>query len=478
MKRIVPLLLLAALGLTGCASAPGTRLPGPLPEDPSQTLDLAPPEPLATPTPQVPDRLLAEGATFTLADVVDVALRNNPATRSSWLRARAAAAQLGIARADYYPKLDLDVAAGRSDLTVSRGDPRVDSYGPTVSLEWLLLDLGGRSAGAEEARLGLLAADWAHDATVQDVVLGVTRSLVEYMSARAQAEAAAASVRAARTALEAATVRHDAGVGTIADVLQARTALSQAELQQLLYDGQTLALRGALATAMGLPASTPYDVGPLPADPPLETVENDVEALIAQALRQRPDLAAARLSANRAAMRVKSVRSDGLPRLSLAATAGHSWVDAGSLADDDVWSGRLLLNVPLFTGFEDTYLLRQAEDNAALAAAQAQGLEQQAILEVWVSSYGLRTATQLVRTSRDLLASASQSEAVALGRYKEGVGTIIDVLAAQSALAAARAQEVQARAGWFLALAQLARDTGAAAPDFQTAVTSVKRTEP
>jgi outer membrane protein TolC len=427
----------------------------------------------------VPERLLAEGAQFTLADVVDVALRNNPATRASWLQARAAAARLGIARADYYPKLDLDVAGSRSDLTVSpEGGERVDSYGATLSLDWLLLDFGGRSAGAEEARLGLLAADWTHDATVQEVVLGVTRALVEYMNARAQAEAASMSARAARTVLEAATVRHDAGVGTIADVLQARTALSQAELQQQLYEGQTLALRGALATAMGLPASTPYDVGPLPSDLPLDAVENDVEALITQALRQRPDLAAARLSAEKAAMRVGSVRSDGLPRLSLSATAGHTWVDAGALADGDVWSARLFLSVPLFTGFEDTYLLRQAEDNAALAAAQAQGLEQQAILEVWVSSYGLRTATKLVRTSRDLLASALQSEAVALGRYKEGVGTIIDVLAAQSALATARAQEVQARAGWFLALAQLARDTGAAAPNFQAAVTTVTRTEP
>ena len=45
-------------------------------------------------------------------------------------------------------------------------------------------------------------------------------------------------------------------------------------------------------------------------------------------------------------------------------------------------------------------------------------------------------------------------------RYREGVGTIIDVLTAQSALENARAQEVQSRADYLLALAELAHATG------------------
>jgi outer membrane protein TolC len=50
------------------------------------------------------------------------------------------------------------------------------------------------------------------------------------------------------------------------------------------------------------------------------------------------------------------------------------------------------------------------------------------------------------------------------GRYKEGVGNILDLLTAQAALSNARAQEVQARSLWFLAMAQLAHATGALLP--------------
>ena len=67
-------------------------------------------------------------------------------------------------------------------------------------------------------------------------------------------------------------------------------------------------------------------------------------------------------------------------------------------------------------------------------------------------------------TAQDLLASAEASYDVALGRYKEGVGSILDLLAAQSVLEDGRVQLVRARSDWFLALVQFTHDTGTLAP--------------
>ena len=82
------------------------------------------------------------------------------------------------------------------------------------------------------------------------------------------------------------------------------------------------------------------------------------------------------------------------------------------------------------------------------------------MLQVVTAYAGLQTATRRVHTAADLLASAQQSEQVALGRYREGVGSIVDLLLAQSALADARAQSIQTRWQWRQALAQLAHDVG------------------
>src|SRR5260370_37116939 len=109
--------------------------------------------------------------------------------------------------------------------------------------------------------------------------------------------------------------------------------------------------------------------------------------------------------------------------------------------------------MPLFTGCKDASDAAQAADQARAAEARAESVEQQVIVQVWSSYHGARTAAHRVRTARDLLASAQQSAEVATGRYKEGGGSILDLLTAQAALAAARAREGPAPAGWLLSLA-------------------------
>ena len=75
-------------------------------------------------------------------------------------------------------------------------------------------------------------------------------------------------------------------------------------------------------------------------------------------------------------------------------------------------------------------------------------MKQQVQFQVFSSYYALQTAARRVTTADDLLASAQSSEEAALGRYRAGVGLFVDLLTAQSALASARAQQVQARWTW------------------------------
>ena len=52
-------------------------------------------------------------AKLTLTDIVDLALRNNPATRLSWSNARSAAAAYGSSKGAYYPTIDGNVGVTR-----------------------------------------------------------------------------------------------------------------------------------------------------------------------------------------------------------------------------------------------------------------------------------------------------------------------------------------------------------------------------
>lgn len=209
--------------------------------------------------PQIPEDLRARASTLTLTDVVDVALRNSPQTRESWWRARAAAAEIGIRSASLLPEIDAQIEwlRARQALTGGAGALSETTLGPGLTINYLLFDFGGRQADVEAARQALFAEDFLHNQTVQDVVLQVERAYYQYQGTKALLAGERTSLQEAQTNLQAADERRRAGVATITDVLQSRTALAQGQLNVESLEGQLQAVRGGLAAAMGLPANLP-----------------------------------------------------------------------------------------------------------------------------------------------------------------------------------------------------------------------------
>jgi len=427
------------------------------PVDPFNTEAITSPRPLLFPVPgnsYEPCNALPAGAIYGVLEVVDLALCQNPKTHESWANARAQAAQVGVAQSAFLPGLDGKVAASQVRTNGINTNPASAS----LTLSWLLYDFGARSANLESARQFLSAAASTLDSTVQSVFLAALQSYYNTQAARAAVIAAQESEKASRESLSAAEVRYKVGTGTPADRLQAQTAWSQATLTRIRAEGLVKIAYGTLANVMGLDASQPLKLADIPDATPNATFERDIEALIAEARQRRPDLKAAEAQVKAAQSNVDYARASGLPTLSLG--AGPTWLDSGSVTSHANSIG-LTLTLPLFSGFETTYRVRSAQAQAEAASAQRDNVNLQVALDVWSAYQSLTTATQTIRTSTDLLASAEQSERVALGRYKAGVGSILDVLNAQSALAAARLQRIQALLDWHVSRASLAKAVGA-----------------
>jgi outer membrane protein len=421
------------------------------------------PEPLVTAATAlaVPPDLVQRIQQLTLGDVVDLALRNNPATRASWAQARAFADVLGSTRGQYYPTVNgsATLSRTRSPATLSRPAGYRTDYGPSLAINYLLLDFGGRSGSVERARQNLFAASLSHNATLQNTVLQAEAAYFTYMATVALLGAERSAIAEAQANLTAAQRRFTVGLATIADVLQAKTALSQEQLNLETIEGNLQAARGGLAAALGLPANLPFELAPLPATIPVGKITESVDSVINDALRNRPDLAAARAQAAAAAAQIRVARSAELPSLTLGSNAARTFSNPSAFAGPS-YGITFGLALPIFNGFSHQYDVAAARAQADAFSALADQTRQQVVTQVFVSYYALQTAERRVATADDLLNSAQQSVQVAAGRYREGVGSIIDLLTAQTALASARAQQVQSRWQWYTSLAQLARDTG------------------
>lgn len=407
---------------------------------------------------------------WSLADVIDLALKNNPATRQSWEDARAAAARLGMADGAEYPKLSLDASSyykylHRNDTDVTS---KTASFNPAINLSYLLFDFGARDANIKAASETLLAANWTQNKVVQDTILGTQRAYYLYLATKAVREARLKNLERAELALKIAKARQEAGVATISDVLSAKSSVSQAKLALETAEGQISTTRGSLAVAMGLPSNTPYDIENLPADIPYGRIGEEVEALIEKSLKARPDLMAARAGASAARENITKALSDDMPTLTLSAQTGLNFLDYNKAAvtpangdrrEENYFAG-VIFTYPLFTGYTSKFNIERARAEAKSADEKTRAMEQIAVNQVFTAYHILNTAAQKVKTSDDFVESAQRLEEVALGRYNEGVGTMLDLVTAQATLAEAKTQSIQARWEWHTALAQLAHDTG------------------
>ncbi|MFN8548553.1 MAG: TolC family protein [Candidatus Eisenbacteria bacterium] len=469
LSQFAPVLLAAPLALSACAhgmtGVSGVAATSPRPETPWTAPPTSRPAPRDESKPALPPELLATSAHWTLGDLVDIALRNSSTTRAAWEQARAAAARLGSARGAYFPQVD--ASASYSTQRAASFSDRVQSeerrYGGSLGLDWLLLIFGGRHADIAAAKQALIAADWAHNAAIQRVILEVERGYYDYRAAEALRLAEESSLNEAKRSLDAAEARHEAGLATIADVLQAKTAVAQAQLALDTANGRIQTTRGTLATAVGLPADTPYELQLDEETPAVVEIEESVEAFLERAREARPELAAARADLERARAEVRKTKAEGYPELRARGSVGRLYPDSPDRGQS-THAGSIGLSLPLFTGFAHHYDVREAEASARAAAARAEGTEQAVVMDVWTAYFNLKTAAQRLRTTDELLESATQSHEVAQGRYQSGVGSILDLLNAQTALENARAVSVGARADWFIAVAELSYAAGTLAP--------------
>ncbi len=166
---------------------------------------------------------------------------------------------------------------------------------------------------------------------------------------------------------------------------------------------------------------------------------------MAEAARQRPDLAAARAQVDAAVANVTVARVAGRPSISIAAGRTGSDQAGTSIRYSQVG---INVTIPIFSGFQVGYGVRQAQ--AALESQQvnAEQIRLNVSLQVWNAYYALDSANQQLATTSILIATASNNEQVAVGRYQAGVGTIIDLLTAQTAAANARQLRINAELNW------------------------------
>ena len=425
------------------APVPGVRWdsPGPLPavKSPAQA------------------ETIRTAAPLTLPELTEFALRNNPRTRQAWLAARAAAAGVGIEQADRLPQITGIATITRIQPvsgTTGVVSPWQTRYGPSVSLSYVLFDFGVSENQIEAAEYRLLATNLTQNRVLQDVVFQVEQAYYQLLGLEDLVRTNELSLNNSRTALEAVQKRRESGLATVADVYRVETQVAQAQLNLTRSQGDFEKAKGQLAASVGLPVNESLRVQTLNEQPQIREMTDAMATLLERAKANRPDLVAAEAQARAARAGANATAKAGLPSIEITSSAGHTrFTDDRPSATS--YALALNLRIPLFSGFRDTYSIRQAEAQAELAEAARDSLYRQTELDVWQAYYDLRTAASTIGSTEAQVKSAEQTAQATLARYQAGFGSILDLITAQLDESSARVQRIQSYLGWFTALARL-----------------------
>jgi outer membrane protein len=269
-------------------------------------------------------------------------------------------------------------------------------------------------------------------------------------------------------------------VGTQPEIAlaQQRSSTATARVQVITAENNYASAKALLNQAMGVEGPTDYDV----ADEMLPAVdgENDTtDALVSEALKDRPEFKSYREQLEAQRLTVASARGGWFPSLSASASFSNNGVDnLGTHAVNNkdyqftygsnfTYVGLSLTWFSAGGGFAPLSVrgqVRQQEAQLDFLQAQLEAVRLQVRVDVEQARLAVAANKQAVIAADEALVNANEQLRLAEGRYKTGVGSIIELGDAQVAQTSAAAQKIQAEFNLSTARAQLLKALGHSSP--------------
>ena len=466
--RFAPLLLSLAVA-TGCASTHGLAPQGRLNDaDTLQAQASLSPVRVSDAAFPTQDWWKALGDPQ-LDALVSEALQGTPSLQAADARVRQAQAQAGIA--DVARKPDVSASAQVSAVQLPEtlapapiGGELNTSGVVMLNFAWAPDLWGGQRARYEAAVGQLRAAEVDAQAARLMPAANIARTYVAL--AQAHDALAVADSEAARndSLLGLGKQRVAAGLDNEMQLRQAESGIASARQQAQAAQQQIDALRNALAALLGKGPDRGLQItAPQLLDAPAPRIP---DVMPSELLGHRPDVVAARWQVEAAARGVDATQATFKPSINLSAIVGLAAPGLGDLFGSDalLGFGGPALSLPIFQGERLRANLAKSNADYDLAVANYTQSLVAALREVADAAQSARSLDAQVVSSTQARDAAAKAFELARMRYRAGLGTQLDVLAAQRPLLQLDQQLAALRAQRYAAAIDLDRALGGGLP--------------
>jgi NodT family efflux transporter outer membrane factor (OMF) lipoprotein len=416
----------------------------------------------------------------TLEDQLNI---NNQNIAQFFQNFMAARAQVGIARASYFPTLTTAPSATRSHTSGALGkNAAVNTGGTSTGTSTGSGTVAGTSGSTLDIFQMPFDVSWEPDLwgrirnTVRQARYAAQVSAADLENERLTEQAALAefyfqlrgqdalqdlynkSIEAQKKSVELTKVLFETGIDSPEDVAQAEVTLANTQATAVGVATNRAIYEHAIATLIGKPASD-FSMPVKVLATPVPVIPVDIPSKL---LQRRPDIAAAERTMAEANALIGVETAAYYPTLNL--TAGGGWeasaISALFTAPARFWSLGASASETIFDGGLRRATLRQynAQFNADVAAYRQTTLTAFQQVEDYIAT--VRVLSQQIERERAAVAAAQRFLDIATSRYQTGIDPYLNVITAQTTLLSDQQTEVALRVSEMTAAVQLIQALG------------------
>jgi NodT family efflux transporter outer membrane factor (OMF) lipoprotein len=397
--------------------------------------------------------------------LIDEALHGTPTLAIADARLREAIAQAGLANSARQPSLGVGAQYAGLRIPETIGPaPLGGSYQGIVLLTMNFKydpDFWGGKRAKWRAAIGQArAAEIEAQAARTTLASNIASAYVVLAQAHAAQDVATVEKGRASHLLELSKQRAKAGLDSQLPVRQAESGVAAAQLQIDAAQQQVDAARNAIAAMLGKGPDRALSIAkPALLSAPEPTIPS---VLPNELLGHRPDVVAARWRVEAAEQGIHASKAAFYPSVNLAAMVGLA---SGGFTDL-FSSGALLvqggpaISLPIFDGGGLRNQLAKSDADYDLAVSTYNQTLVAALQEVTDALQSARSLDAQIAAARQASDAASAAWTLAQTRYRAGLGTQLDVLAAQQPLLLLEQQLAELRAQRLTAVVDLDRALG------------------
>ncbi|MGX9727298.1 MAG: TolC family protein [Candidatus Electronema sp. VV] len=387
-----------------------------------------------------------------------LALKGNPGIGAAQARIEQAKAKIAQAIASQQPSLD---AAANVGAQSNKDGDISENSSAGLQGSWLMFDGHARKFQQEQAEQGEKVSAEAKRNSQRLLVAAVADAFYNAQLARTSIDIATADQEFYEQQLKDAQHRFDAGAGSWGDVLNIRVQVNSAKNSLINAKRQYEAARYGLAALLAAEAAALPELAALEQNfvPSEEESAADTEAMIREALKNRPDIKRLAWQIKAAEAGINAAEAQSAPKVRLSGQAGL--ISQEELLPEDFGASLALgLTWNLYSGGAVEAAAMEARQGKREAAYSRADLSNSIAAEIRQDAALLTAAAKQVRLQQESVELVKENRKLAKNEYEAGAASLTRLNEAQRDLTATYGRLAQAVSGYHQARHQLLSAAG------------------